>query len=145
MKASLTNYRQAPRKIRLIGDLIKGKEVARALAELDLLVKRGSKPMRTLLASAVANARTGSNMSESELFVKSVRVDKGLVLKRMMPRARGRGFPIHKHSSHVFIELAHIAEAGSKTDIGKKQAKLAKRETRVSKSKKETKITSVKQ
>jgi large subunit ribosomal protein L22 len=144
MKASLTNYRQAPRKVRLIGDLIKGKEATRALAELDLIVKRGSKPMRTLLASAIANARTGSNMSESELFVKSVRVDKGLVLKRMMPRARGRGFPIHKHTSHVSIELAHVAEAGNKTSIGKKQAKLAKKEIAVSKSKKVTKVTSAK-
>lgn len=135
MKASITNYRQAPRKVRLIGDLIKGKEAGRALAELTLLVKRGAKPMHTLLASAIANARNSANMSESELFVKSVRVDKGLVMKRMMPRARGRGFPIHKHTSNVMIELAHIAEAGDKTAIGKKQAKLAKRESKPSKPK----------
>jgi large subunit ribosomal protein L22 len=136
MKASITNYRQAPRKIRLIGDLIKGKEATRALAELELLVKRGAKPMHTLLASAIANARHSANMSESELFVKSVRVDKGLVMKRMMPRARGRGFPIHKHTSNVMIELAHVAEAGSKTAIGKKQAKLSRKENKVVKAKK---------
>lgn len=127
MKAILTNYRQAPRKVRLIGDLIVGKEVSRALAELTLLTKRGALPMKTLLNSAVSNARHNQNMSESELFVKSVRVDKGVVLKRFMPRARGRAFPIHKHNSHVVIELAHIKDAGKGTQIAKKQAKLAKK------------------
>jgi large subunit ribosomal protein L22 len=130
MKATLTNYRQAPRKVRLIGDLIKGKEASRALAELTILIKRGAKPMHTLLESALSNARTNNNLSESELFVKSVRVDKGIVLKRMMPRARGRGFPIHKHTSHVVIELAHTGEAGPKTALGKKLAKQTKKLTK---------------
>lgn len=110
MKATLSNYRQAPRKVRLIGNLIKGKDAAQALAQLSLLIKRGAKPMHTLLTSAVANARQNSNMAASELFVKSVRVDKGIVLKRSMPRARGRAFPIHKHTSHVAIELAPKSE-----------------------------------
>jgi large subunit ribosomal protein L22 len=110
MKATLSNYRQAPRKVRLIGNLIKGKDAAQALAQLSLLIKRGAKPMHTLLTSAVANARQSANMAASELFVKSVRVDKGIVLKRSMPRARGRAFPIHKHTSHVAIELAPKSE-----------------------------------
>jgi large subunit ribosomal protein L22 len=114
MKAKLSNYRQAPRKVRLIADLIKGKDAARALAELSLLIKRGAKPMHTLLTSALANARTLSNIAESDLFVKSVRVDKGLVLKRSMPRARGRAFPIHKHTSNVLLELAHKKDKASK-------------------------------
>jgi len=127
MKASLTNYRQAPRKIRLIGDVITGKEATRALAELSLLIKRGAKPMHTLLASAISNARTNQNISESELYVKSVRVDKGVVLKRMMPRARGRGFPIHKHTSHVVIELDTKSTAPATSAIGKKAAKEARK------------------
>lgn len=110
MKATLSNYRQAPRKVRLIGNLIQGKDAAQALAQLSLLIKRGAKPMHTLLTSAVANARQNANMAASELFVKSVRVDKGIVLKRSMPRARGRAFPIHKHTSHVAIELAPKSE-----------------------------------
>jgi large subunit ribosomal protein L22 len=127
MKATLTNYRQAPRKVRLIGDLIKGKAAERALAELTLLTKRGAAPMHTLLSSAIANAKHNHNMSISDLFVKSVRVDKGLVLKRMMPRARGRGFPIHKHTSQVVLELAPTVEAGKNTHIGKKLAKQTKK------------------
>jgi len=101
MKAILNNYRQAPRKIRLVTDLVKGKSVAQADALLSNLIKRGSLPIKKLLRSAVANA----GKPESELYVKSARVDKGKVIKRWMPRAMGRAFPIHKHTSKVVIEL----------------------------------------
>jgi large subunit ribosomal protein L22 len=104
MKASLKNYRQAPRKVRLIANLIKGKGVAIAEIELKHLAKRGALPMEKLLASAVANAKVlGADVEN--LIVKDVRVDKGLVMKRWMPRAFGRAAPIHKHASHVTITL----------------------------------------
>lgn len=102
MKAYLNNYRQAPRKVRLIADLVKGKDVVTADALLRNLIKRGALPVKKLLASAVAN----SGKSPEALTVKSIRVDKGVVLKRYMPRAMGRAFPIHKHTSKVVIELA---------------------------------------
>lgn len=102
MKASLNNYRQAPRKVRLIADLIKGKSAAQAQGILSHLIKRGALPMKKLLDSAVANAGVGADT----LVVKSARVDKGVVIKRWMPRAMGRAFPIHKHTSKVIIELA---------------------------------------
>ena len=101
MKATLKNYRQAPRKVRLIADIIKGKRVDMALAQLDHLIKRGSLPMKKLLLSAVAN----SKKSPKDLTIDTTTVDKGVVLKRMMPRAMGRGFPIHKHTSHITINL----------------------------------------
>jgi large subunit ribosomal protein L22 len=102
MKASLNNYRQAPRKVRLIADLIKGKTASQAQGILTHLIKRGALPIKKLLDSAVANA----GVSADTLVVKSARVDKGVVLKRWMPRAMGRAFPIHKHTSKVIIELA---------------------------------------
>jgi large subunit ribosomal protein L22 len=102
MKASIKNYRQAPRKIRLIADLIKGKSAAQAQGILSHLVKRGALPMKKLLDSAVANA----GVSAETLVVKNATVDKGTVIKRWMPRAMGRAFPIHKHTSNVVIELA---------------------------------------
>ena len=111
MKASLNNYRQAPRKVRLITDLVKGKSADKAQAMLTHLVKRGALPMKKLLDSAIAN----SGVSASELVIKSATVDKGVVIKRWMPRAMGRAFPIHKHTSHVVIELAKKAEAKSAT------------------------------
>lgn len=102
MKASLNNYRQAPRKVRLIAELIKGKSAVQAQGILTHLIKRGALPMKKLLDSAVANA----GVAADTLVVKSARVDKGVVIKRWMPRAMGRAFPIHKHTSKVIIELA---------------------------------------
>jgi large subunit ribosomal protein L22 len=109
MKAFLKNYRQSPRKVRLVADLIKGKKVDEALVELDFLVKRASAPIKKLLNSAIANAKN-LGMDSSTLFVKELRVDKGLVMKRMMPRAMGRGARINKRTSHVTIVLAEKVE-----------------------------------
>lgn len=119
MKASLSNYRQAPRKVRLITDLISGKSATKARAMLDNLIKRGALPIKKLLDSAVSN----SGKAIDSLSIKSVRVDKGVVLKRSMPRAMGRAFPIHKHTSHVVLELEKIdikitkAKSGSELSL----------------------------
>ena len=104
MKASLYNYRQSPRKVRLVGDLIKGKSVNTALVELSFLPKRAALPIEKLLRSAVANAKQEGAVVE-KLFVKSIAVDKGTVLKRSMPRARGSAARILKRSSHIAVEL----------------------------------------
>lgn len=106
MKAVLKNYRQAPRKVRLVANTIKGKTVTEAQTNLEYLVKRASLPMKKLLESAVANAIAQTGADKESLFVKEVRVDKGVVLKRFMPRAFGRASRIHKHSSHVTVVLA---------------------------------------
>lgn len=104
MKAVLKNYRQSPRKVRLLATLIQGKRADVATAQLDNFVKRGSLPVKKLLASAIAN----SGMSASELIVKSATVDKGIVMKRFTPRAFGRASQILKRSSHISIELSPI-------------------------------------
>jgi len=106
MKASLTNYNQSPRKVRLVANLIKGKSVADANTELSFLVKRAALPFKKLLASAVANAKANFDTDSASLYVSEVRVDKGVVLKRMMPRAMGRASRINKRTSHVILTLA---------------------------------------
>lgn len=112
MKAILKSYRQAPRKVRLVANLIKGKTVPRAIAELDVLPKRASDPMKKLLLSAVANAKENDGITDiNALLVKEVRVDQGAILKRSMPRAHGSAYPIHKHTSHIMLELIVHAEA----------------------------------
>src|SRR3989344_9314270 len=111
MKASLKNYRQAPRKVRLVTDLIKGKSVEGARAELSYLPKRAAGPILKLLNSAVSNSPGKDN-----LYVKNITVDKGVVLKRSMPRAHGRAFPIHKHSSHIFMELGTKAKGANEAN-----------------------------
>lgn len=105
MKAFLKNYRQSPRKVRLVANLIKGKGVKEAIVELSFLPKRASLPIKKLLSSAIANAKI-TGVDVDNLFVKELTVDKGIVMKRMMPRAMGRGARINKRTSHINILLA---------------------------------------
>lgn len=104
MKASLKNFRQAPRKMRLVAETIKGKSVEQALQTLAVSPKRSSNPLEALLNSAIANAKN-MGISTSGLIVNECRVDGGITLKRNMPGSRGSAFPIHKHTSHVSILL----------------------------------------
>lgn len=101
--AQLKNYRQSPRKVRLIADLVRGKSVQEALAQLSLLPKRASEPVAKLLRSAVANA---NGVSVNDLVIEKIEVNGGIVFKRMMPRARGRASAIKKKTSHVTVSLA---------------------------------------
>ena len=105
MKSSISNLRISPRKLRLVADLIKGKKVSIALAELAALPKRSSAPLAKLINSAAANLTADRQISPDKLTIKDLRVDQGRVLKRMMPRARGRGAQILKRSSHVSVVL----------------------------------------
>jgi large subunit ribosomal protein L22 len=103
--ASLTNYRQAPRKVRLVADVIRGKTAGDALIILANLPKRAADPMQKLLRSAIANAKQKGESNPETLVVSRISVDKGMVLKRFMPRARGSAAPIRKKSSHVTLAL----------------------------------------
>ncbi|HVV38862.1 MAG TPA: 50S ribosomal protein L22 [Candidatus Paceibacterota bacterium] len=107
--ASLKNYRQSPRKVRLVADLIRGKSADRALALLNTLPKRASDPVAKLLLSAIANAKQAA--PQSELYVSSIQVNGGIVFKRSMPRARGRASAIRKRTSHITLALSRKAES----------------------------------
>jgi large subunit ribosomal protein L22 len=122
MKAFLKNYRQSPRKVRLVASLIKGKSVAQAIAELDFLAKRSGLPIKKLLLSAVANAKNMGIESEN-LFIKELRVDKGIVMKRMMPAAMGTGHRINKRTSHITLVLGEQAVKSRKSKVIKKKTK----------------------
>jgi large subunit ribosomal protein L22 len=104
MKAFLKNYRQSPRKVRLLADLVRGKSIADALTTLQFVDKRAAEPFAKVIKSAVANAKDQDKNIE-KLFVKTVAVDKGTVLKRFMPRARGSASRINKRNSHISVEL----------------------------------------
>ena len=104
MRAFLKNYRQSPRKVRLVAGLIRGKSVAEAVAELDFLTKRAGLPLKKLLLSAVANAKQ-TGIEQSNLFIKELRIDKGITMKRMMPAAMGTGHRINKRTSHLNLVL----------------------------------------
>ena len=125
MRATLTNYHQSPRKVRLVADLIRGKSVPHARAALLFLSKKSSPALSKLLDSAVANARM-SGASADSLIVKKITVDKGLVMRRGRPFARGRSGIIRKTSSIVCIELASVAPSKKKVARKARVAKEAK-------------------
>ncbi len=105
MKATLQTYRQSPRKVRLLADLIRGKKIPEALNNLAFADKRAGPVFAKLLKSAVANATNNDSASIDDLFVKEVSVNQGVTMKRMMPRARGAGARINKRTSHLSITL----------------------------------------
>jgi len=117
--ASLHNYRIAPRKVRLIADMIRGKNVAQAKVILSLASKQARHPIADLIDSAVANASHNFKIGPEALFVKEIRVDQGFVMKRSRPVSRGSAHPIAKRTSHISIVLA-VAEAPIKKAKAKK-------------------------
>ncbi len=105
MKATLTNHRQTPRKTRLVADLVRGKKVAEALTMLKFLPSKSAEPLAKLIKSAADNAVKNGGANREELVIESVTVDKGLMLKRYLPRARGRASLIRRRRAHVTVNL----------------------------------------
>ena len=105
-KAYLRYIRIAPRKVQIVCDLIRGKDVKTAMAILMNTPKAASEPLVKLLKSAVANAENNFNMDIEKLYVSQVFATPGPILKRMRPRAQGRAFRINKRTSHVTLAVA---------------------------------------
>ena len=118
-KAKLNELRMAPRKVRLLIDLIRGLDVEEAKAQLRLSNKNASEPLLKLLNSAIANAEHNHNLDKSTLNVKIATVDEGPMLKRWKPRAFGRATPVRKKSSHVKIVL----EGKKQSDVSNSKEK----------------------
>jgi len=127
MKAYLKQYRQSPRKVRLVADQIRGKDVEQAFADLNFLAKRAALPLKKLLHSAVMNALNNFGAQKEHLFVSEIRVDEGRTLKRYRPRARGRASAINKRTSNISIKLTQRASQGAnqqhKVESGNKSTK----------------------
>ena len=107
--AKLRYLRITPRKVRAVADLIRGKNVNQALAQLAYVEKRAAEPVAKLLRSAVANAEQAAknqSLDVDRLRVKELMVDQGPSLRRYMPRAMGRAFKILKKTSHISLTLS---------------------------------------
>lgn len=102
--AFLKNYKQSPRKVRLVADTIRGKKITEAQNVLDFMPKRAALPLKKLLESAIANAKVNGEAIDA-LVVTEISVQKGVVAHRWMPKWRGMAHPIKKRSSHVKIVL----------------------------------------
>ena len=105
MKASIKNYHQAPRKVRLVANLVKGKKIDEALALLDFTIKRASLPLKKLILSAVANAVKNFNENRDELVIKDLTADQGLVMSRFIAGAHGRAYPLNRRTTNVKVTL----------------------------------------
>ena len=103
VKASARFVRVAPRKVRVVVDLIRGKSVNEALALLKFVPKRASEPVAKVIASAAANAEHNFNLNKDNLIISQAYVDQGPTLKRYHPRQRGQAFPILKRTSHITV------------------------------------------
>lgn len=115
--AKLRHLRIAPRKVRLVADLVRGKRADSAQNILNFTKNRSAKIILKLLNQALANAKNNLKMDDQNLFISKITVDGGPILKRFRPRARGSAYSIHKKTSHITIILDETAD-----DSGRKQA-----------------------
>jgi large subunit ribosomal protein L22 len=125
--ASLKYLRITPRKVRVVADLIRGKKVDQALAQLAYVEKRAALPLAKLLRSAVANAdqATKGQLDVDRLYVRELQVGQGPSLRRFMPRAMGRAFKVLKKTSHISIVIGDEAPAKKKKKRARKPAAAA--------------------
>ena len=104
-KAIAKNVRIAPRKARVVKDIIRGKSVADAFAILKFTPKVGAEIIEKVLKSAVANAENNFDMNVDNLYVSTCVVDQGPTMKRIHPRSRGQAFKILKRTSHITVAV----------------------------------------
>lgn len=123
MKAKLNYLRIAPRKTRLVADLIRGMGVSEAKKQLIFSLKKSAQPILKLLDSALNNAKKNFNKEKIEdLYISEIMVNEGPSLKRSMPRAFGRAAEIRKRTSHIEIVLKEREEKKDVKKIVKKKA-----------------------
>ena len=105
-RAYLKHIRIAPRKVKIVCDLIRGKDVKNAAAILMNTPKAASEPVLKLLKSAAANAENNHQMDPEKLYVSTCYANPGPIIKRIRPRAQGRAFRINKRTSHITIAVS---------------------------------------
>lgn len=115
VSAKLKNLRISPRKVRLMANVVRGKDIQRAKIQLQFSTKKSSGNILTLLNSAVANAKNNFNLDEDSLFISNIIVNEGPTLKRWRPRAMGRASAIHKRTCTIEIFLDE-KESGKKEE-----------------------------
>ena len=106
--AKLNNCPTSPRKMRLVADLVRGQQVDKALAILKFNQKEAATRLEKLLLSAIANWQAkneDANLEEAGVFIKEIRVDGGVILKRLRPAPQGRAHRIRKRSNHITLVL----------------------------------------
>lgn len=106
IKAKLNYLRIAPRKVRSVIDLIRGKELKEVESQLRFMPRKAGGYILMLLKSAIANAKNNFNIEKDNLYIKEIRVNEGVPFRRGRAASRGRSVPILKRTSHVILTLA---------------------------------------
>ena len=116
-KAIYRYARIAPRKVRLVADLVRGLPVSRALEVLAFTHKAASSILTKLINSAVANAGQKEDVDVDRLVIAQIYVDQGPMLKRFLPRAMGRATKIQKKTSHITVVVAEDVDRPDLSDL----------------------------
>jgi len=144
IKAKLQYLRIAPRKVRLIADLVRGKTVSEARTVLNFSIKGASSPVMKLLNSAVANAKNNLGIEAENLYISKITVDEGPKIKRWQPRSRGQAFEIQRKTSHIKLVLQEINKSKIKKlktkKVKSKDLKEVKKTEKTEKTEKKEKI-----
>nr|YP_009668017.1 ribosomal protein L22 [Jubula hutchinsiae]QCW58792.1 ribosomal protein L22 [Jubula hutchinsiae] len=110
IKALAKYIRMSPHKVRRITNQIRGRSYEQALMILEFMPYRACTPISQLLSSVTANAKHNFGLNKTDLFISKIQVEKGNTLKRLQPRAQGRGYPIHKPTCHITIVMGLTSE-----------------------------------
>lgn len=110
-KATARTVRIAPRKVRLVVDLIRGKQVGEAISILKFTPNGAAAVVEKVLMSAIANAEHNYDLDLANLYVSEAFVNEGPTMKRFRPRARGSASPINKRTSHITVVVSEKEEA----------------------------------
>lgn len=114
IKVELNNLRIAPRKVRQVVDMVRGKKVTQAQSILSFTTNKPARHVLKLLNSALASARHDFSLDGSSLYISKILTDEGPKLKRWHPMSRGRAYPIEKRTSHITLVLSEINQLKKK-------------------------------
>jgi len=128
--AKIVNVPTSTRKMRLVADLVRGKKVNEALPILTFQAKQGAARLKTLVISAIANwtsKNASVNIDDADLYIKTLFVDGGAMMKRMRPAPQGRGYRVRKRSNHVTLEVDSLVAPELLVKKVEKEAKKKKK------------------
>lgn len=128
IKVKLNNLRVAPRKVRQVVDLVRGKKAQDAQAMLSFTVNKPARSVLKLLNSALASAKNDFHLNETDFFISKITVDEGVKLKRWHPMSRGRAYPILKRCSHIALTISDSKKAIKENKKEVKTEKTEKKE-----------------
>ena len=123
VRARLKNFRMSYKKARLVADLVRGMQTAKAVDQLNNINNKLSEPLAKLINSSISNSVHNFGLDKKNLYIQEIKVDEGQVLKRWRPRAHGRAYKIFKRSCHIELILNEVEEGKGRTKIEKKEVK----------------------